>query len=296
MQLFLAEADSFGPFATILLAILQGIAEFLPISSSGHLVVAAHLFGTNFDITELSIVLHAGTLLSILVFYRREIVALVSTHMRLIPLLILGTIPAAVVGLVIKKKFPALTNDALLAGFMFVVTGFLLLALAKLTEMENEATDDSGKNQDESNNKSAAAKKIDYSEITWKQALIIGLFQAVAILPGISRSGSTIVAGCLVGLNRQSAATFSFLLAIPAILGATLLEVLDIVEKGSSTSVWLLVIGFALAFVVGLASLLLLVRWLEKGKLHLFAYYVIPLGFAVVIWRLLVETKIISSL
>ncbi len=291
MHIFLAEAESFGPIATLILAILQGIAEFLPISSSGHLVVGAHLFGANFDITELSIVLHAGTLLSILVFYRREILALVTTHWQLIPLLALGTVPTAIVGIVIKKNFSSLTNDAMLAGFMFVVTGFLLLVLAKLTEAEVENTQNAKKTDAENGGKK---EPIDYSEMTWKQALIIGLFQAVAILPGISRSGSTIVAGCLVGLRRQSAATFSFLLAIPAIIGASILEVLDIVDKGASTPIWLLAIGFVVAFGVGFLSLALLVRWLEKGKLYLFAYYVIPLGFAVVIWRLMVETKMLN--
>ena len=130
MQIFLAEADSSGPFAIILLAILQGIAEFLPISSSGHLVVAEKLLGSHLDITELSIVLHAGTLLSILVYYRTEIVSLLTRHTRLVPLIILGTLPAAVVGIVIKKQFEGLTKDVMLSGFMFVVTGFLLLALA----------------------------------------------------------------------------------------------------------------------------------------------------------------------
>ena len=253
------------------LAILQGIAEFLPISSSGHIVTFSALMESwqaadqqQLDVTEINIVLHAGTLLSILLFYRQEIWSLLAKNTRLIPLIIVGTLPVVVVGLGIKtSSYNWITDDPLLAGFMFVVTGFLLIALSKIEP-----------------------GKVEYTDLNWKQALVIGLFQAVAILPGISRSGSTIVGGCLVGLQRTSAATFSFLLAIPAILGATLLEAKDLYEDGSSTSPMLLVAGFAISFVVGLGALSLLVRWLGSGKLHLFAYYVILLGFGVISWQI----------
>ena len=216
--------------------------------------------------TELNIILHFGTLLAIVLFYRKRIIALLSADQRVIPLLIVGTIPIVIVGLTVKKVFPWVTEYPLLAGFMLPLTGMMLLMLPKIKEGENE-----------------------YQDITYKTAFLIGCAQAFAILPGVSRSGSTIVAGSWLGLKRQSATTFSFLLAIPAILGATVLEVKDMLEKDpnvESTSVWLLALGALVAFAVGLVALQWLVRWVEKGKLHWFAYWVIPAGFGVVVWQL----------
>ena len=192
----------------VILAIVQGIAEFLPISSSGHLVILSELFGMGEGTTELNIILHFGTLLAIVLFYRKRIIALLSADQRVIPLLIVGTIPIVIVGLTVKKVFPWVTEYPLLAGFMLPITGLMLLMLPKIKEGEDE-----------------------YQDITYKTALLIGCAQAFAILPGISRSGSTIVAGSWLGLKRQSATTFSFLLVIPAILGATVLEVKDMIEK-----------------------------------------------------------------
>ena len=141
--------------------------------------------------------LHVGTLASILVFYRRRILDLLRSDRRVIPLLVVGTIPAAVIGVSIKKFAPWILNDLMVTGVMFVITGIALMYLQKPRE-----------------------GKRDYVELGIKAALFIGMFQAFALLPGISRSGFTIVAGVMVGLRRNSAATFSFLLAIPAILGA----------------------------------------------------------------------------
>ena len=247
-----------------ILAIVQGIAEFLPISSSGHLVVLNELFGTGKGSLELNIILHLGTLLAILVFYRRRILDLLTVDRRVIPLLLAGTIPAAVVGVILKKNFESILEQALVAGIMLPITGAMLLWLRRMDEGEQE-----------------------YQEISYFNAILIGFAQAFAILPGISRSGSTIVAGVALGLKRQSAATFSFLLAIPVIAGATVLELKDMLDgEGSATAPWLLIIGAAIAFAVGLVSLNWLVKWLEDGRLHYFAYWVIPLGLAVIVWQI----------
>lgn len=252
----------------IVLAVAQGVAEFLPISSSGHLVVLNEMFGTGKGSLELNVILHLGTLLAILVFYRRRIVDLLSSDRRVIPLLIVGTIPAAVVGLVLKSYFESALEEVLLAGCMLPVTGIILLMLPKIPDGEKE-----------------------YQNIGFGTAFLIGCAQAFAILPGISRSGSTIVAGAALGLRRQSSATFSFLLAIPAIAGATVLEFKDILEGGgTATPIYLLVIGALIAFAVGLISLNWLIKWLGQGKLHYFAYWVIPLGILVVVWALTLST------
>jgi len=249
----------------ILLSIIQGISEFLPISSSGHLVIAESLLNIQADQTDVNIVLHAGTLLSILIFYRRTIFRLLSHDFKVIPLLIVGTIPVVVIGLAAKKYAEHYLESPLLAGCMLPITGLFLLMIPRIPQQEQS-----------------------YTEITYKQALLIGFAQAIAILPGISRSGSTIVAGLLTGMSRQSAATFSFLLAIPAIAGATILESAEILSNPQmSTPLSLLAVGAIISAIVGLIALWLLVRWLEKGKLHYFAYWCIPLGILITIMQLI---------
>ncbi len=251
------------PIKIVILAIVQGIAEFLPISSSGHLVAINAFLGGGNDSTELSVVLHFGTLLAILVFYRQRILDLLSSDRRVIPLLVLGTIPAAVIGLYVKKYHEEVLTNPLLTGFMLVITGFILMALSKIKPGKKE-----------------------YSGLSWLPVLIIGFAQAFALLPGISRSGSTIVMGAYLGLQRQSAATFSFLLAIPAILGATVLEVKDMVEQGQpETPFWLLGMGLIISFGVGLLALSWLVKWVENGKLHWFSYWLLPFGFFMIVWQ-----------
>lgn len=253
----------------IILAVVQGIAEFLPISSSGHLVAIESLLPGLEDKTEMNLILHFGTLLSIVVFYWRRLLNLLTEDRRVIPLLILGTIPVAIVGLIIKKKFPGLIESPLLAGFMLIVMGILLLLMERIKGGD-----------------------IDYRKMPTRIALLIGIAQVFALLPGISRSGSTILAGCLLGLQRQSAATFSFLLAVPAISGASLLEAIDIYEQGGLKSEPnAAFLGGLIAFVVGLAALSLLVRLLNQGKLHWFAYWLIPFGVANVVWQLYLLTQ-----
>ncbi len=247
----------------LILSVLQGIAEFLPISSSGHLVVVEELLGKFGEGAELNIVLHFGTLLSILVFYWRRILGLLTKDQRAIGLLVVGSIPAAVVGLVVKLKFEWILESTLLVGLMFPITGLLLLGLAKTRDSAGE----------------------EFTEISLSKAFAIGMAQAFAILPGISRSGATIATGVMLGLRREAAATFSFLLAIPVIGGAMLLQIVK--TKGFYMPIEQALLGIGVSFVVGLVSLALLVRLLSAGKLHWFAFWLIPLGFTVVAWQLM---------
>lgn len=252
----------------LVLAIVQGIAEFLPISSSGHLVVLDELMGIGEGSVELNIVLHLGTLLAIVVYYWKRIVLLLTSDRRVIGLLVVGTIPAAILGVIVKTQFEAVLANTLLAGVCFLGTGSMLLLLPRL-----------------------GSGSVPYTQLTYRQAFLIGLAQAFALLPGISRSGSTIVAGLAVGLDRYSAATFSFLLAIPAILGAGLIEAIDVIQQGeTATPPSILLAGALVAFVVGLASLAGLVHWLSRGQLYRFAWWVIPLGLAVIVWQVFFTT------
>ncbi|MCE2792013.1 MAG: undecaprenyl-diphosphate phosphatase [Blastopirellula sp.] len=240
-------------FQVIVLAIVQGISEFLPISSDGHLIAVESLLPGIEDKTEINLILHFGTLLSIIVFYWRQLLQLLTSDRRVIPLLILGTVPVAIVGVIIKKKFPELIENPLLGGFMLVVMGLLLLLMEWIKGGET-----------------------DYRKMAPRVALLIGIAQVFALLPGISRSGTTI----------------SFLLAVPAIAGATLLEGLDIYEQGGvKCDPQAAFLGCALAFVIGLVALNLLVRLLNQGKLHWFAYWLIPFGVANVVWQLYLLTQ-----
>ncbi len=250
----------------IILAIIQGVAEFLPISSSGHVVVANALLKSNLDVADVNIFLHAGTLLSILVVYFHRILRLAGEDRRTIPLLIIGTLPVVIVGLVVKKYCQPMLENVLLAGFMLIVTGIILRLASKFR-----------------------ARDLRYQALGYKRSFLIGLSQSFAILPGISRSGMTISAGLGCGLSRGDAATYSFLLAIPAIGGATTLEMFDIVKgAGLATPLSYLLFGSFISFVVGLFSLWWLLRWLEKGRLEFFSFWCIPLGLGIVVWQLFV--------
>jgi undecaprenyl-diphosphatase len=253
----------------LILAVVQGVTEFLPISSSGHLVIGSGLFGLPLDDQEkltVNVLLHAGTLLAILVFYRQRIWQLLHQDRRVIGLLLVGSLPAAVAGLILKHQFAGLMTNPLTAGCMLPITGLMLLWTARRKTGETTC-----------------------GELGYGRSLVIGVFQAFAILPGISRSGATIVAGLGVGMRRDEAATFSFLLAIPAIGGAALLDLKGLLDKPpQEVPAAALAVGALVSFVVGLVSLWWLVRWLQQGRLYLFAWWVIPVGLAVIAWQLLI--------
>ncbi|NIL99155.1 MAG: undecaprenyl-diphosphate phosphatase [Planctomycetales bacterium] len=252
----------------IILGIVQGITEFLPVSSSGHLVVVESLFGYLGqprlpDLVEVNILLHAGTLGAIVCYYWRRIVQLVAQDRRVVGLLIAGTIPAVAVGLPVERYASHLLEDPFLTGWMFLLTGGLLLWSGRYSE-----------------------GTLDYVQLTYGQAILIGIFQAAAILPGLSRSGWTIAAGLLIGMRRDAAAAFSFLLAIPVIGGATVLQLNKLLAgQSGGTPTPVLAVGTAVAFAVGLISLWGLVKLVRHGRLAWFAGYLFPLGLAVILWQ-----------
>ena len=278
-------------FETIILGLVQGIAEFLPISSSGHLVIVeallrklgsrAALEGSLEDNLELNVALHFGTLLSILVVYRQQLLTLIASAFRVvlqprqaaegdrsnlgvIVAIVIATLPVVVVGLLFKDQLEQVFNTPIAAGFGLCVTCGLLF----LTPRIDRGTQP-------------------LEQIHWSNAILVGLFQAVAPMPGISRSGTTIVGGMLSGLRRDAAANFSFLIAIPAILGATILHAKDLLEQGAGeTPPGAILAGTVVAFVVGLAALKLLLRLVAAGKLVWFAWYCLVDGVSVIIRQL----------
>ena len=256
----------------ILLGIVQGIAEFLPISSSGHLVIAQALL-ERFSSTPLpewiqgmtmNVALHFGTLLSITVVYRNELLQAIRQP-RLLAQLVIASIPVAIVGLGFKDALENLFNSPLAAAFCLLVTALILLTARRLqtgtTPLET---------------------------LPMHSALLIGLFQAVAILPGISRAGSTVGAGLICGLKSSDAARFSFFLAIPAIGGATLLETIKLLTRGDqhSPDALPLLVGALTSFVVGTLSLRWLIQQLAANRLHWFARWCLAVGTLTILWQL----------
>ena len=245
----------------LILAVVQGIAEFLPISSSGHLVIIGDQLGELSESPTLEIILHAGTLGSILVVFHRKIFRLLTQDRRVFGLLVVGTLPAATIGIVMKILLPELLRSPTLAAAMLLVTGVMLVGLSRLSERSGT-----------------------YQEVSWRGAFIVGCFQALAILPGISRSGSTILGGRLMGLKPEESITFSFLLAIPAILGATVLTLRDLWKASQAGQPMPhapadLICGALISFLVGIVALKWLMVWSRADRLHWFAAWCFPAGF-----------------
>jgi len=263
----------------LLLAVLQGLTEFLPVSSSGHLKLLQSAFGIQEPQTAFDVVLHLGTLVAVVGVYRREVGRILASlarsaarlargrtaglladepDTRLALLLLLGSVPAGLVGVLLGDFLEARLASPLTVGLMLFVTAALLV-MGGRSRVGRGA--DTGR---------------DLHALTVRDALVIGTFQAVAVLRGVSRSGSTIAAGLLVGVRREDAARFSFLLSIPAILGAALLELRDTTAIGLSPV--LLALGGVAAAVVGWIALLTLIRVVRAGRLDSFAWYCVALG------------------
>lgn len=273
-------------FQGIILGLLQGVAEFLPISSSGHLAVVQRLFDLQ-DIPLLfDVFLHLATLLAVIIFFWKKIWYLLcvfcrwitrrskqedsSAHSTIIAFLI-GTGVTGVFGILLSDFISDISIKIICCGF--IITAFLLL-LSAWIEKKYFA------------NKTSQSSEQDSENIYVKpiQGLFIGLAQGFGVFPGISRSGSTIAGALLCGVNRKTAGEFSFLLSIPAILGAFLLEVKDIGQIGSSVGIAPIVAGCVAAFISGFVALFFLMKIICKGKLEWFSLYLIPLGILGVIF------------
>ncbi len=263
---------SMSLWIVVLLAVVQGLTEFFPVSSSGHLVIVEALLGTREGNAQsglmLEIAVHLGTLGAVIIFYRAKVRTLCAAllasvrlgkrgyngyrnDLRYVGLVILGSVPAGIVGVLFSDQVEATFDSPGLSAFVLVATGIYLL----MTRMRPVR-----------------------GSLGWQSALIIGVAQAIAILPGCSRSGWTIATGLLLGVGFAEAAEFSFLLSIPAILGALALHLVK--EPGilGAGSIVPLLIGAATAFLAGFAALKLLIGILTRGAFHRFAYYLLPVG------------------
>lgn len=260
-------------FQILFMAVLQGVTEFLPVSSSGHLVVAGKLFGFAPEkVFSLGVFMHAGSFFAIVIFYFKLLCGfLKKEQLHLMLMIILGSVPAGVAGVLLMKSDwgERLFSDPAVTGMAFLVTG----AVLRLTSKEKLLPDQE--------------KAVGVNEISWKQALIVGLVQMVALFPGISRSGSTISAGLFCGIKREDAAAFSFLLALPAVGGATLLELLSVSGESNAfhSPLWQIICSVVFSFIVSFGALTFVVKIVKKSKLSMFSWYLFALGAAVLFWR-----------
>lgn len=257
----------------IIMGMVQGLTEFLPVSSSAHLVIVPELMGVKSSLA-FDTLLHVGTLVAVVGYFWKDILAMIKAFIssltdifhgnfkqgikedsfkRLTWLVLVGTIPAGLMGVLFKDQFESLFSSITAVGFFLLITGVILWGAEWIAKRNSE-------NQDK-----------EVKDVTFANSLVIGLFQGFAIAPGISRSGSTIAAGLFLGLDRKLAARYSFLLSIPAILGAALIQAKDIVSFDSGIGV--LIGGFISALIFSYLAVKFMMSYIQKHSLIVFSYY-----------------------
>jgi undecaprenyl-diphosphatase len=244
-------------FNAIFWGVIQGLTEFLPVSSSGHLVLIPALFNRPGPDLATNAMLHLGTLGAVLVYYRSDVARMAKFDKparRLITLILIGTVPAVILGLLFEDKVEELISEPRKVAFMLIVTGVILLGTTLLRLGDKEITD-----------------------VQPRDSVLIGLAQALALIPGISRSGMTISAGLARGLKRTEAARFAFLLGIPVIAGAGMLQMVDALRLGEPipATVW---VGVVVAGLTGYAAIAILLRLLTRVGLAPFGVYCVTFG------------------
>lgn len=254
----------------IILGLVQGLGEFLPISSSGHLVFFQKIFGLKEGVLTFDIAVHLATLIGVFYVLRDDILVIIKRPLEKLPLLVIaGTIPTALIGFIFGDIFEKLFISGAGLGIGFVITG-IALWFAQTVKNKNKN------------------KKI--SETTYIDAALIGVAQGIAILPGISRSGFTLACSLVRGLNREFALKFSFLMSIPAILGAAAKDGYDFIKAGSAAGVgidiWPLLAGMIAAAVSGYIAVKFMLRKIAKLNLKMFSWYVFAIGAIVLVDQL----------
>ncbi len=270
---------------SVMLGIIQGLTEFLPVSSSGHLVLLQNLFGIREPELLFDISLHLGTLLAVFIVFYKEILRILQTLLRLpalikssgnlksvfadneeiriFALIIIGSVPTAILGILFHKVADQIFGSVWIVGVMLLVTGTLLWFTRQMSDEGRPLI-----------------------KVSIRDALMIGLIQGMAIMPGISRSGATISMALFLGMNREVAGRYSFLLSIPAILGALILGLNSTIIQTDIPGKTIL-LGTVIAGIVGYIALKILLRMVKQGHLYYFAPYCWLLGAATLIWSLL---------
>lgn len=270
-------------FQAIIIGLVQGLTEFLPVSSSAHLIFAQQALGVGDVGLAFDVLMHVGTLVAVIVYFFNDIVNMIKgfllslvdlkngnfmgeikkdPYKKLAWLTILATIPVGVVGVLFNDMIESMFQGLTIPAFLLLVTGCLLYASQRMN-----------------------SGRIDVRNVTIKEALIMGCGQALAVLPGLSRSGTTIAAGLFAGLDKEFAAKFSFILSIPAILGAAVFQLKDL--SGGSVEIGACIAGFVVAVISGYLAISVLLKIVREKSLDIFAYYCWIVGLIVLIGSLI---------
>ena len=270
-------------FQAIIIGLVQGLTEFLPVSSSAHLIFAQQALGVSDVGLAFDVLMHVGTLVAVIVYFFNDIVNMIKgfllslvdlkngnfmgeikkdPYKKLAWLTILATIPVGVVGVLFNDMIESMFQGLTIPAFLLLVTGCLLYASQRMN-----------------------SGRIDVRNMTIKEALIMGCGQALAILPGLSRSGTTIAAGLFAGLDKEFAAKFSFILSIPAILGAAVFQLKDL--SGGNIEIGACIAGFVVAVISGYLAISVLLKIVREKSLDIFAYYCWIVGLIVLIGSLI---------
>ena len=282
----------------IILGIIQGLAEFLPISSSGHLAIAKFFFGFENNSISFDVFLHLGTLIAVFAVFYKDVIELIkeffgicadiifnfitlvsgkkkpfrkiirTAYRRFVVLVIVSTIPTAILGVLMKDLVEESGATLLIPGICLLVTAVMLF----VSDMLKDG------NKTEKNT-------------SWANALFIGVCQGIATMPGISRSGTTITAGLVCGLKRDFVVKYSFLMSIPAILGAVVLEIPDMKEDLTSTPAMCYVVGVIVSAIVGYVCIKAMLVIVKKKKFKYFSYYCAAIGLAAIIGHFVISNK-----
>ena len=249
-----------SPIQAVILSLLQGITEWLPISSSGHLALVQKIF--HFENLSFDVFLHLASVLAVIIIFWKDIVKLFypweKNKIRYLLIILIGIIPAGIIGLLFKKQIEVAFTSYLYLGIFFIISGIIVYS----TKFSHE--------------KKEKPNLID--------SIFIGIFQAIAILPGISRSGATISSGLFRGLKKQEAIKFSFIMAIPIVLGAGVLEAKDLIFSQINYSI--LIVSFIITFIVSLAGIKILLKVVNEEKFYWFGIYNFLLGVLVLVLKL----------
>lgn len=248
----------------LILGIVQGITEFLPVSSTAHLILLPWFFDWNSEVDTLTfdIALHAGTLCALLCCFWKDWVDIISRKQGLFALILMASVPAGVAGLFLNDFIEKSMRSPAIISLMLIVVGFVMLLSEK------------------------AHKHKDVDRVTFNDALVIGISQAIAIIPGVSRSGITIAAGLFRGLEREASARFSFLLSTPIITGAVLLHGKKAIDSAESYDLKLFAAGLIASFCTGFVAIKFLLNFLRKYPLNVFVFYRFVLAVVIIagIW------------
>lgn len=265
-------------YQAIILGIVQGLTELLPISSSAHLALIPTIFNWNIP-DSFDVALHFGTLLAIGIFFFKDWIDLIiggykkvvkkedSVNGRMFWYIVAATIPGGIIGFILDKYAEEILTKPLIIAIALIVMGIILYVVDK-----------------------KSSTKTEYENMTFKQTFLIGLSQALAFIPGVSRSGVTMTAGRAMGVSRESAAKYSFMLSAPIVFAATVFKLGDFIEYftiASTTGIIAFVLGVAFSFIVGILVIKFLLEYLKKGSFKVFAIYRVIIGLLVIAWIIL---------